>query len=208
MPTGFGGPDSVRPPRVRRRLTLGFGVEECRPALIQANLPKRTHNAPREGRTRVRPPESGKHPTGSGTLPKTCVRLILGRMRPSLWSRAGLVCLLLLGFSLEAMIPVALEPDHYMEHSSSAQQATEARVSLHSEDGDHHHETARIELGEKGRHAHCGLCAQFGKSRALLIKQLGLAATLDLRHAVLADSVFLSSLVGTGPLQPRAPPRV
>ena len=128
-------------------------------------------------------------------------------MKPSLHSRAG-YCLLLLGLALQLVVPVALEPDHYLEHHPTAQQTAEDRVSLHGQDGDHHHESARLELGEKSSHPHCALCAQFGKSSALLIKRLGMVATLDARSASLPEAAFVAARLGKEPCQPRAPPRV
>ena len=126
-------------------------------------------------------------------------------MMPCVRFRAGL-CLLLLGIALQSVVPIALEPDHYIRHGSPARETAEKRVSLHGEDGDHHHESARLELGEKDTHPVCALCAQFGKSTALLIERLGLAAALDVRSESLPEAAFLNPRFGNEPCQPRAPP--
>ena len=126
-------------------------------------------------------------------------------MKTSAQTRFG-IGLLLLGLSLKLVVSFAREPDHYLEHSTSSPTGAEERVTLHTEDGDHHHETARLELGESLSHASCELCAQIGKAPALLIKRLGLVATLDPSSRPLPDVAFLHASPEKGPQQPRAPP--
>lgn len=104
------------------------------------------------------------------------------------------------------MGPIALEPDHYLEHGSLAQAATEGRVELHGDDGDHHHPTARLELGESSREPHCHLCAHFGP-QALTLKRLTATASVDTRPTHLHEAIFLKARLAKGPSQPRAPPR-
>ncbi len=129
-------------------------------------------------------------------------------MRPLVRSRAILVILLLLGLSLELTVPIAIEPDHYLEHGSAAQNDAEERVTLHGEDGDHHHQTARLEVVETSQRLHCALCAKLGGSQALVFGGLARDAVLDGGTAPLADAAFLSTSLARGPRQPRAPPLV
>lgn len=121
--------------------------------------------------------------------------------------RMSLVWLLLLGFSLQSVGPIALEPDHYLAHGSLNQTLSEERVELHGEDGDHHHQSARLELGQSSHEPHCHLCAHFGP-QALLLNKLSALATVDIRPAALPNAAFVQVNRASGPHQPRAPPRV
>lgn len=122
--------------------------------------------------------------------------------------RSGLTCLLLASLSLGWVLPIAVEPDHYLEHGSAPRPTADERVALHAEDGEHHHDRARLELGNTFWQPPCALCAHLGKSSALSAGKLGWRVRLDGRSAPLAESLVSSSSPRRGPEQPRAPPRV
>lgn len=120
--------------------------------------------------------------------------------------RLGLVCGLLLGLGLGAVLPVALEPDHYLEHGSRPA-VDEARVVLQAVDGDHRHDAAYLEPAKRTVIAPCSFCALLGKVHVLAAGKPGLVAGLAARHTPLADTVRPWASPRRGPAQPRAPPR-
>ena len=128
-------------------------------------------------------------------------------MKRPVGSRVGLG-LLLLGFTLQSVALIVLEPNHDHEHHSAVYEVGEVRVSLHGHDGDYHHKGARLEVGEKSSQPACALCARIGKSPALLIKDVALVAAIDPRSSLVPEAAFVRARLGKEPCQPRAPPRV
>lgn len=131
---------------------------------------------------------------------------ILPPMRRSSRARLGLVCGLLLGLGLGSVLPIALEPDHYLEHGSRPP-ADEARVVLRAVDGDHQHEDAYFEPAQRTVIAPCSFCALLGKVHVLAADAPRFFGGLEARAAYSADATRLWASPRRGPAQPRAPPR-
>jgi hypothetical protein len=112
-------------------------------------------------------------------------------MRWSSRARLGLVCGLLLGLGLGSVLPIALEPDHYLEHGSRPP-VDESRVVLRAVDGDHQP---------------CSFCALLGKVHVLAADAPRFFGGLEARAAYSADATRLWASPRRGPAQPRAPPR-